>query len=101
MIFACAYQTAPTMRRYAPAIAANNPRTRRNARDRVFFAGGIFIGFLHYRPSLIQAHSTGAVPAAPDNLGGGEDDEFFRRITEDPRAVSLGTVFATVCRIRS
>ena len=43
MNFACQYQIAPTMRRYAPAIATSNPRTRRNARDRVFFGGGIFI----------------------------------------------------------
>jgi hypothetical protein len=45
-----------------PRIAPNNPRTRRNARNRVLFVGGIFIGFLRYGPSsLAQAHSTGDI----------------------------------------
>jgi ankyrin repeat protein len=37
--------------------------------------------------------------AASDNLWLGEDDEALRRITANPRAVSPGVIFTTVCTL--
>jgi hypothetical protein len=62
MTFACAYRIIPTMR-------GTHPRSRRTIRGpdetqeiAFLFAGGIFVGFLHYGPSsLVQVHSTGDV----------------------------------------